>query len=366
MTIDPSAYEAEAVFEEGRGLPYTQLGDWVNHAGITDRAARIYWTLCEHLNIKRSDREVWPAQNVLAKVLGIKRAADVAPAIDELVVIGAVEIRADYDASGRRVRNRYIIHRAPEDGYVGPRSLAEFYKLLRVDDGRRYDSWFAARRKEIADGIERLKRERQEADRRAKDEVKRRALGGAGSRTSASPAKTRKTAGRQEVRDSARGGAGFRTAEVRDSALEQDVVEQHEALSLRMPQPAAPEPPAAPSSERETPAPHDKPTAAQRAVRASRAVAPDEESDFIAWVTATCQPRTPGWWRTAAPDLPEHADAWRAQQAPTTSRQPTATLPPWCGRCDDSNPAAEHNPRFRIRNGAPCPACHPDAIAAAA
>src|SRR5690348_2481137 len=143
--------EAEAVFEEGRGLPFTQLGDWVNHAGISDRAARTYWTLCEHLNIKRGDRAVWPAQAVLAKVLGIKRAADIAPAVDELVVIGAIEIKADYDDNGRQVRNRYIIHRAPADGYVGPRSLAEFYKLLRADDGKQYDRWFAARKKELAE-----------------------------------------------------------------------------------------------------------------------------------------------------------------------------------------------------------------------
>lgn len=249
MTVNPSAYEAEAVFEEGRGLPYSQLGDWVNHSGVSDRAARVYWTLCEHLNVKRGDREVWPAQNVLAKVLGIKRAADVAPAIDELVVIGAVDIRPEYDAVGRQIRNRYVIHRSPASDYAGPRSLAEFYKLLRADDGRRYESWFEARRAEIKAGVARLKEERQAADRRMKERAATLALGGAGSRTLPSPAETQDSAAQVGVRDSSPRGAGFRTAGVRDPALEQDEEEQHELFSLRVPQ--QPQEPPAPPEKRE-------------------------------------------------------------------------------------------------------------------
>lgn len=38
-------------------------------------------------------------------------------------------------------------------------------------------------------------------------------------------------------------------------------------------------------------------------------------------------------------------------------------LPPWCGECGDDNPAAQFNPRFRTRDGAACPACHPAAAA---
>jgi hypothetical protein len=41
------------------------------------------------------------------------------------------------------------------------------------------------------------------------------------------------------------------------------------------------------------------------------------------------------------------------------------TLPPWCGHCGDDNPAAERNPRFRLKGGTPCPTCHPDATRSA-
>ncbi|MGA5820856.1 hypothetical protein ACPC54_23685 [Kitasatospora sp. NPDC094028] len=41
-------------------------------------------------------------------------------------------------------------------------------------------------------------------------------------------------------------------------------------------------------------------------------------------------------------------------------------LPPACQPCLDENPHAAHNPRWRTRNGQPCPTCHPGARPAAA
>ena len=132
-----------------------------------------------------------------------------------------------------------------------------------------------------------------------------------------------------------------------------------------------PQPPATPSTERETPAAPHGPTAAQRAVRTSNAVALEDEAAFITWVTNKHQPRSPRWWRTAAPDLPELADTWRAQQTKATTQHPAGPrLPDWCGHCADQNPAAAHNPRLRYTDTPtgpqPCTTCHPDAIPAAA
>jgi hypothetical protein len=127
-----------------------------------------------------------------------------------------------------------------------------------------------------------------------------------------------------------------------------------------------PVPPAASSDERETIAALDKPTAAQRAVRTAGVVQPSEEPAFITWLTDRYKPRSPAWWRTAAPDLPEHAETWRAQLAPAAHTAAGPGLPPPCPRCEADNPAARFNPNHRIHQGAPCPACHPDAAPAAA
>ncbi|WP_154677026.1 hypothetical protein [Parafrankia discariae] len=98
------------------------------------------------------------------------------------------------------------------------------------------------------------------------------------------------------------------------------------------------------------------------AERALRAVGLEDEreiKDCIDWITEDCRPRTPAWWRTVAEngDLPAHIDRWRAQRA---SAAPS--LPAWCGKCGDDNPAARTNPRWRVLDGQPCPTCHPDAI----
>lgn len=135
------------------------------------------------------------------------------------------------------------------------------------------------------------------------------------------------------------------------------------SLSSDAPPPDAPEPPA-PASEREIRAARNdkRLTAAQEAIRATAAVPEDDEPAFIAWATAEHNVRSPGWWRTTARDLPEIAARWRAGLTSLQQRASPTNLPPWCGECDSSNPAAEFNAKFRFTAGEPCPACHPDKI----
>lgn len=103
---------------------------------------------------------------------------------------------------------------------------------------------------------------------------------------------------------------------------------------------------------------------AEQVVRDSGVVAEHERETFINWLKDKHQIRGIGWWKTVTrADLAEHAADWRTQQTPAA---PTHSLPPWCRHCGDDNPAAEHNARWRTRDGGPCPDCHPDTAADAA
>ncbi|MEU2993521.1 hypothetical protein ABZ772_24880 [Streptomyces griseoincarnatus] len=52
--------------------------------------------------------------------------------------------------------------------------------------------------------------------------------------------------------------------------------------------------------------------------------------------------------------------AHRIADLPKRQTAATASIPPWCGSCGDENPAAAHNPRWRLTDGQPCPTCHPN------
>lgn len=124
-----------------------------------------------------------------------------------------------------------------------------------------------------------------------------------------------------------------------------------------------PRPAATPAAdERETEAAPPT-TTAERVIRTAAVVTPDEEQQFIDWVTTRHTPRGPGWWRTIAAngDLADLAQTWRAEHAPAATGP---ALPAWCGQCGDGMPAAAFNPRFRRSDGQPCPDCHPDRHAA--
>jgi hypothetical protein len=141
---------------------------------------------------------------------------------------------------------------------------------------------------------------------------------------------------------------------------EEEVLKNFEdSLSSDAPASTAPELPA--TGERETEAAPGKATAAQRAVRASGVVSAAEEQAFIAWATAKFDIKGPGWWKTCAADIPEHAEAWRASQ--TSSSRPAVVLPPWCGECDGEE---LHLRWLEGESGAyRCPKCNPHAANAA-
>lgn len=130
---------------------------------------------------------------------------------------------------------------------------------------------------------------------------------------------------------------------------------------------ATPAPVAEAPEERENNTPTDSQpiTFAQKTIRAANVVSPDEEPDFLTWVTDTHQPRGSGWWKTvtANGDLPALVADWRATRTPTLRAVP-APLPPWCGQCGDGIPLARTNAALRQTEDArgirrPCPNCHP-------
>jgi hypothetical protein len=95
-------------------------------------------------------------------------------------------------------------------------------------------------------------------------------------------------------------------------------------------------------------------------------VTPTEEHAFIAWCVVKFDIQGPGWWKTCADDLPEHAEAWRASQP---QQRASPGLPDWCEHCNDGAEAARYNAAFRnvwvLDQKMPCPDCHPDAATAA-
>lgn len=118
--------------EPGRESIYTQVGEWVAYAPISDRAVRVYWLLRAHVNVSRKlpdgrpDPRAFPSQKRLAAILRVKRTETITAAVDELVEIGAVTLRKKRYANRLRRRNVYIVHMNPPDGHTGTRSNQDF------------------------------------------------------------------------------------------------------------------------------------------------------------------------------------------------------------------------------------------------
>lgn len=110
------------------------------------------------------------------------------------------------------------------------------------------------------------------------------------------------------------------------------VVEEHrvseDSLSSQVPQQTR-QPPAA-SGERET--------TAQKAIRRTGLIDRADEEAFIAWATRKFDIRQPGWWRSCADDIPEHAATWLAlREQPRAASKPTGAR---CSCCSTIAPAA--------------------------
>jgi hypothetical protein len=118
--------------ELGRASIYTMVGEWVAYAPISDRATRIYWLLCAHVNASRTlpngrpDRRAFPSQKRLAAAIGVKRTETISAAVKELVAIKAVAVRKKRYDNKLRERIIYTVHMNPPDDYTGPRSNQDF------------------------------------------------------------------------------------------------------------------------------------------------------------------------------------------------------------------------------------------------
>lgn len=115
--------------------------------------------------------------------------------------------------------------------------------------------------------------------------------------------------------------------------------------------------PQSPPTPHPSDSPHSSLSVPERIVRAAAVVAPEEEREFIDWITSKHQPRGPAWWRTVADngDLPDLAAAWRAERP---AAQPEPAVPPWCGKCD-GEPVAERWVMGDDDRWHRCPACNP-------
>lgn len=122
---------ADGFMVEGDSWPFSQVGDWVLMAPISDRAVRVYCLLRAHVNAardKRGDSSVWPSQGTLATVMGLSKPDAVGKAIRELIALGAVKARIIRTPRGRLMV--YKVHLEPPAGvaYDGPRCTADLYQ----------------------------------------------------------------------------------------------------------------------------------------------------------------------------------------------------------------------------------------------
>lgn len=128
----------------GRRFPYGTIGEWVPIAPqLSHLAVRLYAVLRIHVNRSRDDERAFPHQEDLAAMCGVKRRQTIAAAIDELILIGAVETELGRYARGLRARIFYTVHEAPPADYEGPVSLKQWYEECRPD--RKADPLLAGR-----------------------------------------------------------------------------------------------------------------------------------------------------------------------------------------------------------------------------
>lgn len=128
----------------GRRYPYGTIGEWVPIAPqLSHLAVRLYTVLRCHVNRERGDEKAFPHQEDLAAMVGVSRRQTIKAAVEELIVIGAVETELVRYARGLRARVFYTVHEAPPSGYDGPTSLKHWYAEYRPD--RKADPLLAGR-----------------------------------------------------------------------------------------------------------------------------------------------------------------------------------------------------------------------------
>lgn len=107
--------------EAGRkGLPWTQVHNWVLLSGVPARSLAAYVFLKAHVNSESGT--AYPGTARLATYLGLARSDKVAAVIRPLVAVGAVTV----ERRGVPARNVYVVHDVPPDGYDGPLSVSDW------------------------------------------------------------------------------------------------------------------------------------------------------------------------------------------------------------------------------------------------
>jgi hypothetical protein len=136
---DPAGDDTSFTTGRRRRYPFTMLPDWVLFSGVSPGAKALYWALAVHVNQERrdahGDMRVWPGQDKLLHIAGIKSRTTLRKYLHELRTVGAVDWRTGRNPHNPlRTQTVYIVHEEPEPGYQGPASLTEVYAELRDKD----------------------------------------------------------------------------------------------------------------------------------------------------------------------------------------------------------------------------------------
>jgi hypothetical protein len=113
---------------------FSILQNWVGLADISPTAKDLYWLYVMHADGHRrtEDRLVNPTRETLAEMLGFRKPASVDPYNDELEALGAIQVIKGRSHNRMRARNKYLIKKAPPEGYAGPLNLGDYYGRRRV------------------------------------------------------------------------------------------------------------------------------------------------------------------------------------------------------------------------------------------
>jgi len=113
--------------------PWVQIPVWVL-AAAPGEACRLYGILAAHLWYYRdSDVPAWPTREELAALMGFKQPSTIDKLLRALVEIGALDIVRNIDEKGRTLRNTYVLHKEPPEGYDRPIWLNEVYRNQGLD-----------------------------------------------------------------------------------------------------------------------------------------------------------------------------------------------------------------------------------------
>lgn len=128
MTEDNST---DTVRAGRRADRFVQVPEWILVAGLSPQAQTLYTALLAHVNHERGDGLAWPGMDTLAQLLGYTRRQTIRKYLTELVALGALDVERMTHTLVRR--NVYLVHETPPPGYLGLRTLREFYAERRTE-----------------------------------------------------------------------------------------------------------------------------------------------------------------------------------------------------------------------------------------